>query len=456
MIKYSTEVTYEASDIFDDEIKSAFLIPVVHHADQIDFWSPFDSELELRMKAVVYNKINYVQTVISSVVVGCRHTVDINRKLVSDRAAAALFEMERFPDQSGVNRFLGRHDYKSIEQIRDVHFINLRQHGRLSEVEGRIIVDLDGTPLVANGQTYERTAKGYFPERGDKGYQVSLAYCHTTDEAWDLYLDPGNYHCTYRFMDLMDSVLGHIGRERAKRDLWVRLDGGYGGADNLAFLLDNVHRFVVGSPNDKTAQAIVQQRGSALVWEQHPENPDLAIADAGRHTLTHEETGIQARVRIILLRYTQRDGTVKYLHLATNISKRRMSALEIHDFYQGRQTVEKYIDQGKNALFMRNLRSRRFYASYAFLLYAMMAGNLINWTKHGPLAHTAFAEASLRAIIHHWMAIPARIKRVGSQLIVELPRLDLIVQRFLKSLQSQRLQLPLPGFEQFVPDFVQN
>jgi hypothetical protein len=80
---------------------------------------------------------------------------------------------------------------------------------------------------------------------------------------------------------------------------------------------------------------------------------------------------------------SKQDGTVTYRHLATNISKRRMSALEIHDFYQGRQTIEKYIDQGKNALFMRNLRSRRFYANYAFLLYVMMAGNLVNWTKHG-------------------------------------------------------------------------
>lgn len=456
MIEYTTEVTYEASDLFDDEIKSAFLIPVVHHANQIDFWSPFDSELDLKMKAVAYTKLNYVQTVISSIVVGCRHTVDINRKLGPDRVAAALFEMERFPDQSGVNRFLSRHGHKSIEQIRDVHFINLRHHGRLSEVEGMIITDLDGTALVANGKTYERTAPGYFPKRGDKGYQLSLAYCHTTDEAWDLYLDPGNCHCSQRFIDLMDSVLGHIGRDRAKRDLWVRLDGGYGGADNLAFLLGKVRYFVAGSPNNQTAQALVRQRGSSLVWEQHPEDPSLAIADAGRHTLTHQETGIQARVRLVLLRYTKQDGTVTYRHLATNISKRRMSALEIHDFYQGRQTIEKYIDQGKNALFMRNLRSRRFYANYAFLLYAMMAGNLVNWTKHGPLARTAFAEASLRTIIHHWMAIPARIKRVGARLIVLLPRLDLIVRRFLNSLLSQRLQLPLPGFEQLVPDFVQN
>jgi hypothetical protein len=53
------------------------------------------------------------------------------------------------------------------------------------------------------------------------------------------------------------------------------------------------------------------------------------------------------------------------------------------------------------------------------------------------------------------MAIPTRIKRVGARLIVLLPRLDLIVRRFLNSLLSQRLQLPLPGFEQLVPDFVQ-
>ena len=46
---------------------------------------------------------------------GCNYISDINEKLVLDTTVDKLLGMNKFPDQSQVNRFLNRFDEENIE-----------------------------------------------------------------------------------------------------------------------------------------------------------------------------------------------------------------------------------------------------------------------------------------------------------------------------------------------------
>ena len=71
------------------------------------------------MKEVSYSIMDKIATLFSSIVVGCSHIKDINHKLRPYPSAASLFEMERFPDQSGINRFLNRMGTEEISELLD-------------------------------------------------------------------------------------------------------------------------------------------------------------------------------------------------------------------------------------------------------------------------------------------------------------------------------------------------
>ena len=116
------------------------------------------------MKAVIYSTLNKTQTVIASLITGCEHTSAINDKLSDEQAAANYLAMERFPDQSQINRSVAR------------------------QACGQLVIDIDQCGLTANVKCYELTRKGYFPcKRGQQSYQISMVYIGAYDEAVQLY-----------------------------------------------------------------------------------------------------------------------------------------------------------------------------------------------------------------------------------------------------------------------------
>lgn len=112
------------------------------------------------------------------VVIGCRHTSDINDKLVPDTVAANMLDMNRFPDQSQINELIRRIDSQGIEQLKNVHHEIFMQNAQCLSSQGFVVVDIDQSGLIANGKTYELAQKGYFSKKkNQKGYQLSTAFC---------------------------------------------------------------------------------------------------------------------------------------------------------------------------------------------------------------------------------------------------------------------------------------
>jgi hypothetical protein len=220
-------VTYQAAER-EDETVSAFLMMVLEYGHEIGLYGLLASKLKVAMKEVKYSRVNKAQTVMASLVMGCEHTKAINEMLQPERAAASYLGLERFPDQSQINRYLTRFSEENVKQLGDVQLELLVRQSRARHAVGWLVVDIDQCGLIANGQTYEFKRKGYFPrKRGEEGYQMSAAYLGAYDETSQVCLDPGNGHCSQRLGDLLRDTDFVLTADHPALKVIYRLDAGY-------------------------------------------------------------------------------------------------------------------------------------------------------------------------------------------------------------------------------------
>ena len=363
---------------------SPFLMLVLEHGMEIGVLGVYgliDRLLQVAMKTVRHSPLAKAQTIIASLVLGCAHTKAINDTLGEEEAAANYLGKERWPDQSQINRYLTRFTAENVDELGAVHEQALRQESRARRTGGLLVVDIDQCGLVANGQTYEFQRKGYFPrKRGDKGYQLSLAYSGAYEEAVALYLDPGNVHCKGRLHDLLRATDRLFGPEETVVELLRRLDAGYDSAANRVLLM--------GLPG------YVLLKGA---------QPDLAERLAQRIPLSHwrpladdvhgaEVAPDASGLRRLVYELHQADGTVDYALLYTNLPT-TWTPGQLFALYNDRATIEAFFCASRHVYNIQNMRSRKFHAIYAFLRFVALTHNLLVWTKHARLARPDLAPA---------------------------------------------------------------
>jgi hypothetical protein len=175
-------ITYEAAD--EQETVSAFLMMVMEYAKESEVFTLMERLVKVKMKEVIYTRLQKAQTVLASLVMGCKHTQDINDVLGQERAAANSLWMNRFPDPSQINRYLTRFDLVNGAQLGEVHAQRFERQSQARRTAGQIVVDIDPCGLVVSGQRYELARTGYFPrKRGEMGYQLSAASIGAYQEA---------------------------------------------------------------------------------------------------------------------------------------------------------------------------------------------------------------------------------------------------------------------------------
>ncbi len=361
---------------------SPFLMLVLEHGLEIGVLGVYgllDRLLHVAMKTVRHSPLDKAQTIIASLVLGCAHTKAINDTLGEEEAAANYLGKERWPDQSQINRYLTRFTAANVDELGAVHEQALRQESRARRTGGLLVVDIDQCGLVANGQTYEFQRKGYFPrKRGDKGYQLSLAYIGAYEEAVALYLDPGNVHCKGRLADLLRATDRLFGPEETAVELLRRLDAGYDSAANRVLL--------AGLPGYVLLKGAQPELAERLA--QHIPLPHwLPLADDVHGA---EVAPDASGLRRLVYELHQADGTVDYALLYTNLPA-TWTLGQLFALYNDRATIEAFFCQSRHVYNIQNMRSRKFHAIYAFLRFVALTHNLLVWTKHARLARPDLA-----------------------------------------------------------------
>jgi hypothetical protein len=428
-----SKIAFEAGEP-QEETVSAFLMLVLEYATEIGLFSLLERLLHVTMKTVVYSPLYKAQTVIASLVLGCAHTKAINATLGEEVAAANYLGMPRFPDQSQINRYLTRFTEANVRELGDVQTRVLRQQSHARRAAGLLVVDIDQCGVVANGKTYEFHRKGYFPrKRGEEGYQVSLAYIGAYEEAIQLYLDPGNAHCTHRLADLLRDVDRLFGPEDTAIALIRRLDAGYDSAAHRA-LLAGLPGYVVlkgasGALARRLAQGVAVQEWLPVADDVH--GVEVAPDESGLRRLVYE--------------LHQADGTVDYALLYTSLPAAAWGVGRLFAFYNARTTIEAFIAASRHVYNIQNLRSRKFHAIYAFLRFVVLTHNLLHWAKQARLAQTELVSATTHHLVSYVARVRARIHWDGHWHLRILPSsrwATLLIEALTRPPRPVQLALP--------------
>ena len=401
-------ITYEAAEE-QMETVSAFLMMVLEYAKEQGVFTLLERLVQVQMKEVVYTRVQKAQTVIASLVMGCKHTKDINQVLSQERAAAHCLWMNHFPDQSQINRYLTRFDAANVAQLGEVHAQMFERQSQARRAVGQIVVDIDQCGLVVSGQTYELARKGYFPrKRGELGYQLSAAYIGAYEEAVQVYLDPGNTACTKRLPDLLHDIDRLLERDNPGVTVIRRLDGGYDSAANRQHLATLPGYFLLKGGNSRTATALASNL---------PLHHWLPVAEAvhGVELLPDDS------VRRLLYEFWLPDGRREYALLYTNLPADQFGVQAAFAFYNERTTIEAFFASSRHIFNIQSMRSRQFHAIFAFLRFVFLTHNLLHWAKQSRLGGSELAQATTRTLVAHLAQVRAIVTWDGLWHLAILP-----------------------------------
>lgn len=124
---------------------------VFEYGPEIGLYGLLASRLKIDMKEVKYSLVNKAQTVIAWLVMGGGQTQASNETLEPERAAASYLGLDRFPEQSQINRYLTGFSEANVQQLGQIQLEVMVRQSPARHAVGWLVVDLDQCGLVANG-----------------------------------------------------------------------------------------------------------------------------------------------------------------------------------------------------------------------------------------------------------------------------------------------------------------
>jgi len=390
------------------------------------------------------------RAVVAALAAGCKRARDGDFALRPDPAAAAALGLDRWPHSSQLTRHLRAFRPQHVAALRAAVEAVTAEHAlarrRLRRGE-RVVVDLDQSPISANGRTYQGAQRGRLKKKGDRGYQATVAFAGDTgggeDEVLAAFLDPGNAHATWRVADALDAlerVLGPLGRLPG---LVLRVDCQYATGDDLALLRRRRVRFVGRAFRDATAAAWARELGPDARWVEL--SPVKWVCELGWGPAAATRPDVVCRR--VLVRSTGARHRAGYTALLTDIPADELDAAALEAFYEARQTIEGWFSEATAALQLKGLWSRAVGGLEAFLLLAALTANLLNWwTRRQLLPGSGLPHLGLRQLVARVVALPARVLRApDGRLLLLLPPDHPYARRLVRDGPGWQPPLPLPA-----------
>jgi hypothetical protein len=321
--------------------------------------------------------------------------------------------MERFPEQSQINRLLRRIELKDVIAFERSFEINIGRY-ILNELPKKVDIDIDTTGLVVLGDTYEFSQKGYFPnKRGKEGYQLTIGSSSILPKFILGYiLDPGNIPPGARFWDIIyqvGEVLGGLERIGI-----IRADSIHGVGQDIEGLIEHELSFCIKGKDPRTAERFAYD----LCYEDwYPIDYLTRVSEGWIRKIPN----CKYPTRVILIEVINSKGKKGYRHLYTNIPRSSMDEVEVYTYYKGRQDIEATIKCDRNGFNIGNLRTRKFYGIQGFLSLAFMTQNLINLFRKKVLSQTGLEKLGLQELVKILMDIPAKCSVSDNQLKLTFP-----------------------------------
>ena len=139
-------------------------------------------------------------------------------------------------------------------------------------------------------------------------------------------------------------------------------------------------------------------------------------------------------LRTILVQVLGSKGELTYTLLHTNISRKKMSAVQAFHFYNGRQTIEAFFKAAKNTYGIKNLRTSSFYGIYSFIWLVFMTHNLSTWFKMIKLEDTELCHIGVTTLVEKCSRIRGFISRIADGIKIIIPNLSKLARLLLDAL----------------------
>jgi hypothetical protein len=181
---------------------------------------------------------------------------------------------------------------------------------------------------------------------------------------------------------------------RARRII-LRLDGGFGNTELIAWLYEQGYDFVIRQSNYRIAAKLKREEG--LHWEKISKNG--FIAECSQQRIGQNPYPM----RLFACRRWQGAETPEYwscLVVNPELEATEWSARRVGVFYNGRQSIEAGIKEGKGILSSRHLPTRNQPGIALYQELVLLAQNLLRWFRRQVLGTGPRASAGIKELVH--------------------------------------------------------
>jgi hypothetical protein len=454
-------------------------VTAFNKARSVGLFNKIEFNLKLKMKKRTFSWSDKLNTLWASIVVGCNHTSEINSKLGSHEGAAArLFGLERFPDQSQINRLLWAFDEQHVQQWRRLHLDLLCRYSRatarsrwllLANRERLLPVDIDQRGLVVRGKRFELATKGYFShKRGRLGYQLSLAFIGgPIGEVLDESLDSGNRPIVQRIDELLSSAEEFCPRSRIRKDcILIGGDAQLGTPAIMAKIRAKGFHFLLKGLSSARAKRLLNQVGEQAIFfrvENGLERLPAWMCDMGEvedREGRDRSSGIRVETRTLLMvrrlemnrkkrpdpktrqllkqQGEQREKVTRVDYFLTDLDEKQLPVERVQEVYNDRPTIERYFYDEQYGLGARQVRTGHFAGEAMFEYIVATTNKLLKWMRQSRFRGTEIEKMGVSRIVREVMKIAGRKYKEGRKWIVEVPAEHWLEKQLMKSWKQLR------------------
>ena len=399
MARFRRKKRQKAGDKLISESPHASLAAMAPIIEAKGIFCEIHNQVLIEQKTLDYRASDKLVMVILSMLSGNQTISEVNWSLRVDKGLLMAFGYPACADQSVLQDTLNAATAENVDQLRRVAASLFGQHNLLSREfhlpnsTEMVTIDFDLSAQPCS-KGAEKASKGYFAKRRNSyGRQLARVSVAQTSEIVADQLYAGNTLSCAAFKDMvyeMEQVL-NLGDKAPRRQIRLRLDGGFGTDDNINFALARGYQLLVkmysGNRARKLAESVENWGTAKTMSQQH--NGEEATREVAWIKTPHRYC---AKTRQIAIRAPNPKCKCGYSYRVIVTTDLLGSLGEILDDYDKRGGVpESLFCQDNQGLAQRKRTKQRFCAQQMLMLLTQIAHNLCLWVKQWTIDAIDFA-----------------------------------------------------------------
>ncbi len=376
---------------------------------QHDLWAPMRHRVRFDRPTHCEKPVDALYDMWVGILAGCEVVSQVNTTIRADPLLARAWGRDQFHEQSTIARVLDACGPLQVNQMREAAeslFHWLGQAHRHDFGRGLLRVDIDLTGLPASKRA-EGSTKGYFSGRRNT-YGRQLVRIGATDyrEVVASLLYPGSQTSLASLRPAvltLERVL-YLDAQR-RRGTLLRIDGGFGTDNNLAWALSRGYQLSAKGYSGKRAAAYVRRVSH---WtEIRPGERWVALSPV--------QLVFPVPTQTIVVRWlTPKCRLAHALYITTDLTA---TPVDVAKTYDTRGAGEVEIQTDHVGLLLRRRRKRRFVAQEMLILLNDLAHNWLAWLHAWALKDSPFRGFGPKRIVRDLLTIPGEAEMANDELV---------------------------------------